>query len=210
MGTSSDTTTRTAVATRLTTAADLPALTTTIADAFFADPTMLWIVPDEDRRRALGPAMFRPLVERIQRLGDTWITEDGAGAGLWIPPGRTVPAPEDVEAFEKQVAGVLDEDELERLGGLVAVMDANLPSEPHTHLNLFGVVPSRQGQGRGSALLEAVLPRLDREGVPAYLEATTDRNRRLYERHGFVYWNDITPAGGPPLRRMWREPGSGR
>lgn len=210
MAANTDTTTRTRVATRLSTEADLPVLTATIADAFHADPTMLWIVPDEARRRAVGPAMFRPLVAGIQRLGETWLTEDGAGAALWIPPGHVVPAPEDAEAFEQALADVLAPAELERLGALVAVMDANLPTEPHAHLNLFGTLPSRQGQGIGSALLEAVLPRFDEEGVAAYLEATTDRNRRLYERHGFVHWNDITPVGGPPLRRMWREPGAGR
>jgi GNAT superfamily N-acetyltransferase len=191
---------------RLTTAADVPVLAETIADAFHDDPTMRWIVPDEGRRLAVGPAVFRPFVDGIQRLGDTWIIEDGAAAALWIPPGRTVPAPEEAEAFEQQVAAVLHGDELERLAALVAVMDANLPSEPHAHLNLLGTVPARQGQGLGSRLFEAVLPRLDRDGVPAYLEATTDSSRRLYERHGFVYWNDIAPEGGPVLRRMWREP----
>ena len=201
-------TTTTAAPTRVrrSTAADLPTLTDTIADAFHDDPTMRWIVPDAGRRLAIGPAVFRPFVEGIQRLGDTWMTEDGAAAALWIPPGHTVPAPEDAEAFEAQVAEALRPEELERLGALVAVMDANLPREPHAHLNLFGTVPARQGQGLGSRLFEAVLPRLDQEGVPAYLEATTDRNRRLYERHGFVHWDDIAPEGGPVLRRMWREP----
>jgi GNAT superfamily N-acetyltransferase len=200
-------TTTTATTTRLSRAADVPTLTDTISDAFHDDPTMRWILPDEGRRLAKGPAVFRPLVEGIQRLGQTWMTEDGAAAALWIPPGHTVPAPEEAEEFERRIAEALRPDELERLGALIEVMDANLPSEPHAHLNLFGTVPARQGQGLGSKLFEAVLPRLDREGIPAYLEATTDRNRRLYERHGFVYWNDIVPAlGGPPLRRMWREP----
>jgi GNAT superfamily N-acetyltransferase len=198
--------TTTTAPTRLSTAADVPVLTDTIAAAFHDDPTMRWIVPDEDRRLAIGPPVFRPFIEAIQRLGDTWMTDDGAAAALWIPPGHTVPAPEDADAFGQQVAAVLEPDELERLGALVAVMDANLPDEPHAHLNLFGTVPARQGQGLGSRLFEAVLPRLDRDGVPAYLEATTDRNRRLYERHGFVFWNDIAPEGGPTLRRMWRAP----
>ena len=158
--------TTTAARTRLTTAADVPVLTETIAAAFHDDPTMRWIVPDEERRLSVEQAVFRPFVEGIQRLGDTWMTEDGAGVALWIPPGCTVPAPEDAEAFEQQMAAVL----------------------------------------HGSRLLEAVLPRLDRDGIPAYLEATTDRNRQLYERHGFVYWNDIAPEAGPVLRRMWREP----
>ena len=38
-------------------------------------------------------------------------------------------------------------------------------------------------------------------------EATTARNRARYERHGYVNQGEFTlPDGGPPLRRMGREP----
>jgi GNAT superfamily N-acetyltransferase len=89
----------------------------------------------------------------------------------------------------------------------MALMDAHHPHEPHFYLPIIGVDPAWQGQGVGSALLQPVLERADLEGMPAYLEATTDRNRALYERHGFDV-RDIVymPGGGPPLWLMWREP----
>jgi GNAT superfamily N-acetyltransferase len=198
-------TTTTTSKVRLATAADVTALAAIIADAFFDDPTMLWIVPDGERRRTVGPTVFGPFVADVQRLGASWITEDRTGAALWIPPGHVVPA-EEAEALGQQVAAVLTEAELERLGALVAVKEEHLPSEAHFYLDLLGVRPPSQGRGFGSALLEVVLSRLDGDGVPAYTEATSDRNRRLYERHGFVHLGDVVPADGPPLRRMWREP----
>jgi hypothetical protein len=52
-----------------------------------------------------------------------------------------------------------------------------------------------------------MLARADREGVPAYHEATSPRNRALYERHGYVNQGEfVLPDGGPTLWRMWREP----
>jgi len=43
--------------------------------------------------------------------------------------------------------------------------------------------------------------------VPAYLEATSPRNRALYERHGFKVTEEFTLGpGSPPLWRMWRPP----
>jgi hypothetical protein len=44
------------------------------------------------------------------------------------------------------------------------------------------------------------------EGSPAYLEATSRRNRALYERHGFVTIGELTVADCPPLYAMWRPP----
>jgi hypothetical protein len=42
-----------------------------------------------------------------------------------------------------------------------------------------------------------ILQRCDRDGMPAYLEATSDRNRALYESHGFQARDDIPLPGGP-------------
>lgn len=81
------------------------------------------------------------------------------------------------------------------------------PDEPLYYLNFLATVPAFQGRGIGAAFLRAMLDRADGEGMPAYHEATTPRNRALYERHGYVDQGVFhLPDGGPPLWRMWREP----
>jgi hypothetical protein len=55
--------------------------------------------------------------------------------------------------------------------------------------------------------MRPILERCDREGLPAYLEASSPRNRALYERHGFVVVEEMRLAkDSPPLWRMWRKP----
>jgi len=55
--------------------------------------------------------------------------------------------------------------------------------------------------------LAAVLGRVDREGMPAYLETSKERNIAFYARHGFAVTGEVSaPAGGPTLWLMWREP----
>ncbi|MGB0096249.1 MAG: GNAT family N-acetyltransferase, partial [Solirubrobacteraceae bacterium] len=61
-------------------------------------------------------------------------------------------------------------------------------------------------QGIGSALMKPMLDRCDRDGMPAYLEATSERNRRLYLRHGFDVTGEIRLPDGPSMWPMWREP----
>jgi GNAT superfamily N-acetyltransferase len=68
-------------------------------------------------------------------------------------------------------------------------------------------VPEGQGRGLGSRLIVPVLRRCDRESMPAFLEASTERNGALYERHGFAVSGRFSmPGRGPELRQMWREP----
>jgi hypothetical protein len=55
--------------------------------------------------------------------------------------------------------------------------------------------------------LGAILERCDQEKLPAYLDATSPRNRGLYERHGFKVTEEFSfGPGSPPSWRMWRDP----
>lgn len=65
-----------------------------------------------------------------------------------------------------------------------------------------------QGRGLGSTLLGPTLTRCDREGLPAYLEASSERNAALYARLGFKLVNELRVQGSPPLRLMLRPPHS--
>jgi GNAT superfamily N-acetyltransferase len=77
----------------------------------------------------------------------------------------------------------------------------------HHRLALLAVHPDRQGQGTGTALLRAHLASLDAAGMPAYLEASDLRTRRLYLTCGYQdHGLPIHLAGGPLMYPMWRNP----
>jgi ribosomal protein S18 acetylase RimI-like enzyme len=81
------------------------------------------------------------------------------------------------------------------------------PTEPHYYIRCVGVRPGLQGQGLGSALMRPTLERCDSDGVPAYLEASSERSAALYERLGFVHLGVLQlPDKGPPLWPMQRPP----
>ena len=47
---------------------------------------------------------------------------------------------------------------------------------------------------------------VDEQGMPAYLEATTERNKRLYERYGFEVTGEIQYGSSPAMWPMYRKP----
>lgn len=64
-----------------------------------------------------------------------------------------------------------------------------------------------QGQGLGSALMQPTLQRADSAGLPAYIEASTERSAALYGRLGFRHLDVLElPEGGPPVWLMRRPP----
>jgi ribosomal protein S18 acetylase RimI-like enzyme len=194
---------------RKATAQDLPALVETLSAAFFADPFMTWWIPDPERRRVLLPACFEIIVDTHHPLDELYTTDPVPAAGaVWAPPGGQPTA----EQAEEVVGWLVEaaEETADRVLYALERMAEQHPREPHAYLFLVGARPTWQGRGLGSALLREVLQGCDRDGVPAYLEATSVGNIRLYRRHGFEVTGEIPMPDGPSLWPMWRPPGPAR
>lgn len=59
------------------------------------------------------------------------------------------------------------------------------PKRQHWHLGPIGVLPSHQGMGIGSMLMERFCKEVDACKSEAYLETDVDKNVRFYEKFGF-------------------------
>ena len=200
--------TTTSATVRPSAAADREAIATVLAGAFADDPVFVWTIPDTERRAALLPGLFALFADVYQPIrASQAVVASGAvaGAALWAAPGTQAVADEDAEAFASAVEGVCGAD-TGRLFEVIGLLEEQHPTEACYYLNLIGVDPARRGRGLGSALLTAALARCDAESIPAYLEATSPHNRRLYAGHGFEVVGEIALPGGPSLWPMWREP----
>src|SRR5512133_1438798 len=148
---------------------------------------------------------------RLRKLAfphdEVWMTADGSAAAVWLPPpGRwQLPRPQRLRLLPPLVR-FLGLRTAAVLGGLDR-MEARHPRDPsHWYLFILGTEPAAQGRGMGSALLSHVLARVDADGMPAYLESSSERNLALYGRHGFEVTSEVAIPGGPKIWPMWREP----
>jgi GNAT superfamily N-acetyltransferase len=179
-----------------------------LALAFADDPAWAHLLPDDATRAERLLVFFTAEIGNlVPEHRELWVAEDGGGAAIWAHPGRwRVPLARTLRPARR----------------MTAVFGARLPlatwtqlrlerrhpsSSEHWYLHYLGVEPRRQGRGLGGDLLRPVLELCDRQEIPSYLEASTERNRGLYERNGFSLSGTFSmPAAGPPLRKMWRNP----
>jgi ribosomal protein S18 acetylase RimI-like enzyme len=181
---------------------DREAVMELLARAFQVDPVARWAFPDPatyvEAFSAFADAFGGPAFDH----GAAWMVPGFRGAALWLPPG--------VGPDEQRVATVLERYVPPgRLPDLFVLMDKMARHHPpvgHWHLPLIGVDPLDQGRGHGSALLRAVIERLDRDGQVAYLESTNPSNVPFYRRHGFEVVVTIEVADAPPVHPMMRTP----
>jgi GNAT superfamily N-acetyltransferase len=133
-------------------------------------------------------------------------TDDLGGVAVWGPPNRLRQGYRELFQLLPTLPYIVGTRMVKTLQ-LLAAIDALHPKEPHWYLATLGTEPDRQGHGIGSALLASTLAQVDREGMPAYLESSKERNVPLYARYGFEVIDEFHgPGQAPPLWRMWREP----
>src|SRR5690606_20986169 len=183
-------------------------------EAFQDDPVSCWVFPGREYRRATHHRLMAAFTDIVLADGRLDITEDGSACALWMSVPADDPGHEDPHR-----GGRSDDDDFARLrravdpgnerveliGRLTA--DVHPSGRAHEYLWMIGVVPARQGEGLGTALIGSVLGRCDREGRAAYLEASSERSRLLYERLGFEAAGEpLALPDGPFMYPMWREP----
>jgi GNAT superfamily N-acetyltransferase len=183
---------------------DIDVLSQVIADAFLDLAPCQWLMADRKARRDIFPGFFRMYVVHAMTDGLVYTTPDRTAAALWIPAtGPAVPP----EGYDEELAEITGQ-WVERFVVFDGELDAHhLDGVAHHHLAILAVRPDWQGRGIGTALLDAHHALLDKEGTVAYLEASDERNRGIYLRHGYTdYGSPIRLPDGPSMYPMTRQP----
>jgi GNAT superfamily N-acetyltransferase len=180
-------------------------LAVALGAAFYDDPVFGWLIGPGSNRQARVAQYFALQLTHSFADGCVWTADGQQGAALCMPPGKWRLPPRLMIAgglgFTRVFRG-----RLPRAVGLLAAIERRHLREPHYYFANIGVAPEGQGRGLGSALMRPTLDRCDQEGLPAYLEASSERNAALYERLGFQCTEVLRFAGSPPLRLMARPP----
>ncbi|WP_328438618.1 GNAT family N-acetyltransferase [Streptomyces sp. NBC_00444] len=180
-------------------------------EAFQDDPVSSWIFPGAAYRRTTHPKLMAAFTDVVLAEGRIDVTVDGTACALWLSvPAADEADPDDAHADDSEAAQLReavdpDNERVELIDRLTA--EIHPADRAHAYLWMIGVAPGHQGKGLGTALIAATLDRCDREGLPAYLEASNARSRGLYERLGFEFTGRaVVLPDGPTMWPMWREP----
>lgn len=186
---------------------------TLLCEAFREDPFTRYTFGEGKGYDRVMPGLFASMARWCRLCGHAWCTADLEGVALLRSPGH----------YRRGVWGMLRAGmlssalklgwrEWSRLASLRIVdgrHKAIMGRRPHWYLETLGVAPEHQGRGLGSALLTHVFLHSEADGVPCYLETSTERNVRMYEAKGFVLRDSAEVSDSLTLYIMVREAGAG-
>ncbi|MGY1900304.1 GNAT family N-acetyltransferase [Nocardia gipuzkoensis] len=199
------------ITTRQAGAEDCDALIEAFGIASADEVVTAWVLegqPEGGLRTAFVPG----LVDRALRDDEIWVA--GAGAEIWsMSIWQHVTS---VERFAAEAAETRtmaqqapDVRVLQRLRIVTDLLAREHPREfPHRYLQVIVTMPEHRGKGAGAVILADRLKAASEAGVPAFLEASTERSARLYRRCGFAATGTThtLPENGPTLIPMWFRP----
>src|SRR5712692_6111047 len=151
---------------------DVDVIVETLANAFAADPLLLWVLrqPHDVEKRLR--AFFRATITaELRRAGHgVHRNADASCVAVW----KTHPAdePDDRWAIVRQAPALLHALRLgiPRARQAAAATAAVHPAEPHYYLEVLGTRRKDQGEGHASTVLGHLLLACDAAGLGAYLE----------------------------------------
>jgi ribosomal protein S18 acetylase RimI-like enzyme len=187
---------------------DADRLVSSLVRAFDGDPIVNWIVRQDGKRPQAFDLYFRAaLCTVVLPHGEVFVTDDCVGGALWLSSDKSEIGLVQQVSLLPDLVRMVKLRGLKRVMGVIDAMNKAHPHEVHYYLQFIGVDPDYQGKGLGSALMQPMLARCDREARGAYLEITQEENIAFYERFGFAVIGELDLGqGAPPAWRMWRDP----
>ena len=163
--------------------------------AFEHDPIFVELFPESQTRYERLYLLMTYCLRSYMRYGEVHVTSPKIeGVSLWYLWESEIETREEIrkkELFDNwlwfRLWAALGET-TERIGSIhgeqVSVRNELLPNR-HWYLMMIGVDPNHQGKGFASRLIYPMLARMDKEGLPCYLDTNNERNVKIYEHIGF-------------------------
>ena len=166
---------------------------------FASDALIRWIFPDAANYLKSFDLWMQEFSKIAFENDLVYSEKNFAGASIWHPPGAKFDEDALAPTFE-----AIPEERLETVAKFFEEFEKYHPDDAW-YLAFIAVDPSQQRKGIGSFLLKEALQMIDQRGDRAYLEASNEQNKALYERHGFVEIGKVQFEDSPPAFPMIRE-----
>lgn len=158
--------------------------------AFYDNPVFVYYFPDLSKRKDELQLTFEFMIRDGIRNGEVYATSSELeGISIWLTSEKAkmtilrLLQAGGISLFLK--VGGKSVFRIIRTYNYIFSMHDRIAPFRYWYLSLIGVDPDYQGKGYGGLLLKSMLAKIDKEGLPCYLDANDEKNVSIYKHYGF-------------------------
>lgn len=167
----------------------LPDAAKLLCRAFWSDPFIEYLFPDESERTILAEKYFLLNIRRKLMTCEVGVTSSLKGiVACHSYRGEKIKDEESASDPLRRMPYMIGDAPYERLvtaGKALEEERRRIMYMPHCYLYLLAVEPGQQGKGYGSLLIRPILEQADEKRLPCYLVTMRESNLLFYDKHGF-------------------------
>jgi ribosomal protein S18 acetylase RimI-like enzyme len=185
-----------------------------LARAFRDYPIARFAFPNMEDRAKKSHYMHQFVLSCCIQYGEAYSTsEKFEGIAAWLPPENAIVSILKLIRSGALILlskfGIRSVRKMMMFNRYLELIHKHVAPYPHWYLWNIGVDPQFQGKGYASKLLLPMLARMDKEGIPCYLETQKEANIALYRHYGFkVAEQFIVPGTEFTNWSILRDPGN--
>ena len=161
-----------------------------LSAAFFNYPVSVFSYPDEEMRKMKLPYFFEFVFRYCLKYGEAYAPSQSIeGVAMWLS-SKYFPINmwRMLRSVSFSILKAMSGDnyrKMQAFGKYIDDIHRRAVPEKHMYLQTLGVAPEHQGKGFAGRLLKPMFARLDREGLPCFLETLDVKDVPFYEHFGF-------------------------
>ena len=158
--------------------------------AFRYYPLLQYFFPDELERERIAQYFFQYILSYGVRYGEIYATSPNLeSVAVWLNSDNyPMTFWRSIRSVPLSIIFGLGREGGSRMrytGEYIDTVHKRLAPFKHWFLQTIGTDPPFKGKGYAGKLLHTMFTRIDKEGLPCYLETLDETNVRLYEHFGF-------------------------
>lgn len=161
-----------------------------LADCFDTNKSVNWIVKQDSKRKERIRYLMDYSFETCIETGQIFLTDDQNGVIICSMSDDKIPFLEEVWLTARFVAQVTGIDGVAKAFRREQYVSSFHPKEyEFIYIWFIAVAKTAAGTGIGSAMMDEIIEKSNKERLPIYLETSTEKNLGFYQKQGFEIYH---------------------
>ena len=176
-----------------------------IVDSFKDNNSVKYVVKNDSKELKRIQYLVSYSFDVCMESGQVWMDDDQYSCAMWLYQHQKK---SNLKSTLRDIGLIFNSVGVSQIGKVLkreSRINAEHLDSKFLYLWYIGVDTTKQGQGRGTQLLQEVIATAKNKNLPLYLETSVDRNIPWYEQHGFAVYQNL-PFPNHQLRMLALRP----